>query len=64
MKEKKSVVASVDVRMVKYRKAFRSSIRDALSAEKVRERERKKLWNSSPDRIRKGNQSIKKLNKK
>jgi hypothetical protein len=49
--------------MVKYRKAFRSSIRDALSAEKVRERERKKLWNSSPDRIRKGNQSIKKLNK-
>ena len=47
MKEKKSVVASVDVRMVKYRKAFRSSIRDALSAEKVRERERKKLWNSS-----------------
>jgi hypothetical protein len=44
--------------MVKYGKAFRSSIRDALSAEKVRERERKKLWNSSPDRIRKGNQSI------
>jgi len=28
--------------MVKYRKAFRSSIHDALSAEKVRERERER----------------------